>query len=50
MQQYEQGERFILAVERRAGFGALDRAWEGLDRLPTLEEIREPERWLQRVA
>jgi coenzyme F420 biosynthesis associated uncharacterized protein len=50
MQQYEQGERFILAVERRAGFGALDRAWEGPDSLPTLEEIREPERWLQRVA
>jgi len=50
MQQYEQGERFILAVERRAGFGALDRAWEGPDNLPTLEEIREPERWMQRVA
>lgn len=50
MQQYEQGERFILAVERRAGFGALDRAWEGPDKLPTLEEIREPERWLSRVA
>jgi coenzyme F420 biosynthesis associated uncharacterized protein len=50
MQQYEQGERFILAVERRAGFGALDRAWAGPDSLPTLEEIREPERWLQRVA
>ena len=50
MQQYEQGERFILAVERHGGFGALDRAWEGPDRLPTLAEIREPERWLQRVA
>ncbi|MBN2113537.1 MAG: zinc-dependent metalloprotease [Acidimicrobiia bacterium] len=50
MQQYEQGERFVLAVERRGGFAALDRAWEGPDRLPTLEEIREPERWLQRVA
>ncbi len=50
MQQYAQGERFILAVERHGGFGALDRAWEGPGRLPTLEEIREPERWLQRVA
>ena len=50
MQQYEQGERFILGVERHGGFGALDRAWEGPDRLPTLEEIRDPERWLQRVA
>ena len=50
MQQYEQGERFILAVERHGGFGALDRAWEGPAHLPTLAEIREPERWLQRVA
>ncbi len=50
MQQYAQGERFILAVERHGGFGALDRAWEGPERLPTLQEIREPERWLLRVA
>jgi coenzyme F420 biosynthesis associated uncharacterized protein len=50
MKQYELGERFILSVERRGGFGAVDRAWGGPERLPTLEEIREPERWLQRVG
>jgi coenzyme F420 biosynthesis associated uncharacterized protein len=50
MKQYEQGERFIHAVERRAGFRALDRVWEGPDRLPTLDEIRNPERWLERVG
>jgi coenzyme F420 biosynthesis associated uncharacterized protein len=50
MKQYEQGERFILAVERSAGFEALRRVWEGPDCLPTLAEIREPEKWLQRVA
>jgi coenzyme F420 biosynthesis associated uncharacterized protein len=50
MKQYEQGERFILAVERQAGFEALDAAWRGPDHLPTLGEIRNPERWLVRVA
>lgn len=50
LRQYELGERFVLAVERSAGWPALDRAWEGPDRLPTLEEIEEPERWLHRTT
>ncbi len=50
MKQYEQGERFILAVERQAGFEALDSVWAGPDALPTLAEIRNPDRWLARVA
>ena len=50
MKQYEMGERFIHAVERRAGFEALDRVWQGPEHLPTLDEIKQPERWLARVA
>ena len=50
MRQYEQGERFVLAVEREAGWETLDRVWDGPDSLPTLAEIREPGRWLRRVA
>ncbi len=50
MKQYEDGERFILAVERRAGFGALDAVWSGPDAIPTLGEIKDPERWLTRVG
>jgi len=50
MKQYEQGEQFILAVERAAGFAALDAVWAGPDSLPTLAEIRDPDRWLTRVA
>ena len=50
MRQYEQGERFVLAVEREAGWETLDRVWAGPDSLPTLAEIREPGRWLRRVA
>lgn len=50
MKQYELGERFIEAVERHAGFRALDRVWDGPEQLPTLEEIRKPQLWLERVA
>jgi len=50
MKQYELGERFIEGVERHAGFGALDRVWEGPEHLPTLDEISAPQRWLERVA
>lgn len=50
LKQYEMGERFIHAVERQAGFRALDSVWEGPEHLPTLDEINRPQLWLQRVA
>lgn len=50
LKQYAQGERFILGVERQAGFSALDHVWQGPESLPTLDEIRDPERWLARVG
>ena len=48
--QYELGERFVLTVERQAGWDALDQAWTAADALPTLAEIEDPQRWLRRVA
>ncbi len=50
MNQYEQGERFIKAVETRAGWETIGLAFRGVSSLPTLEEIENPERWLSRVA
>ncbi len=50
LRQYELGERFVLAVEQRAGWEALDHAWQSPESLPTRREIEEPERWLARVA
>jgi coenzyme F420 biosynthesis associated uncharacterized protein len=50
MRQYEQGERFVLAVEREAGWEALDRVWQGPEALPNLDEINEPGLWLRRMA
>jgi coenzyme F420 biosynthesis associated uncharacterized protein len=48
--QYEAGERFIAAIEAAAGPMAVDRCWERSANLPTLEEIRAPERWLSRMG
>lgn len=49
MKQYEQGERFIEAVEAVGGPALLARAWEGPENLPTLGEIREPDSWIRRM-
>jgi coenzyme F420 biosynthesis associated uncharacterized protein len=50
IRQYEMGERFVLAVERRSGWRTLDLAWTAPEALPTLDEVEEPERWLARVG
>ena len=50
MNQYAQGERFIEEVERIGGQSLLRQAWEGPERLPTLDEIRNPSLWIERVA
>lgn len=49
MRQYEQGERFIAAVEAAGGAELFGEVWAGPDRLPDLQEIREPHRWIERV-
>jgi coenzyme F420 biosynthesis associated uncharacterized protein len=50
MRQYELGEKFVLEVERQAGWDALNRAWSSAEHLPTLAEIEAPDRWLARVS
>lgn len=50
MKQYKQGERFVLAVEREAGWDALRMAFRGASSLPDLAEIENPTLWLRRVA
>ena len=50
MRQYEQGERFIRAVEASGGPGLLSRVWEGPEMLPTMDEIRHPDTWVARVG
>jgi len=48
--QYEQGERFIARVEAVGGSELLERAFAGPEQLPSLGEIREPDRWLDRMG
>ena len=49
MNQYEQGEQFIAAVEAQGGPPLLNRAFEAPELLPTLAEIRAPMTWIDRV-
>jgi uncharacterized protein (DUF2342 family) len=37
-------------VEEAGGEGGIDRLWQGPENLPDLAEIREPQRWLSRMA
>jgi len=50
LRQYKEGRRFVLEVEQRAGWSAVDLAWESPEALPTRHEIAFPEKWLARVA
>jgi coenzyme F420 biosynthesis associated uncharacterized protein len=50
LRQYEQGERFVNAVEATGGDALLSRVWEGPDQLPNMDEIRSPETWVARVG
>jgi coenzyme F420 biosynthesis associated uncharacterized protein len=50
LRQYEQGERFIEAVERVGPPGLLSRVWEGPDWLPSWSEIRQPAEWIERAS
>jgi uncharacterized protein (DUF2342 family) len=50
LKQYKMGERFVLAIERAAGWETINLAFRGASSLPTLDEIEDPDRWLKRVA
>ena len=50
LRQYEEGERFIESVEAAGGREMSDLFWRGPEWLPTLEEVRHPEAWTERVT
>jgi coenzyme F420 biosynthesis associated uncharacterized protein len=50
MRQYAEGELFVEQVEKAGGRGLLERVWQSAAMLPTLEEIRAPDRWITRVG
>jgi coenzyme F420 biosynthesis associated uncharacterized protein len=50
MEQYRLGESFINAVVAERGIEVANRVWEGPDLLPTLEELRNPQAWIERAT
>lgn len=49
MEQYAAGERFADRVIAERGREFLNRVWSGPEMLPSLDEIRVPDRWIVRV-
>jgi putative hydrolase len=49
MEQYEAGERFVTAVIAARGRTYLNQVWSGPQRLPSLDEIRQPQTWIARM-
>ena len=49
LEQYHQGQEFVDAVVKARGVEFADRMWAGADFLPTIDEIRDPGRWMQRA-
>lgn len=47
LEQYRAGEKFVTAVARSRKIDAL---WLGPDNLPSLEEVSEPGKWLDRIS
>ncbi len=49
MNQYAQGEHFVLSVEAAGGRELFDRVWDAPEHLPTVTEIRDPDLWVARM-
>ena len=50
MAQYKQGEAFVNAVAAARGVEFINRVWERPEHLPTMDEIRNPQRWIARMG
>ena len=50
LHQYELGQRFCEMVVAREGREALGQLWTGPESFPDLNELRQPELWMRRVA
>jgi len=47
--QYQQGEAFVNTVVNERGITFAAKVWERPEHLPTLDEIRNPQRWITRM-
>jgi coenzyme F420 biosynthesis associated uncharacterized protein len=49
LRQYRVGKRFCDEVVAAAGIAALNRVWSAPEALPTLSELEDPARWVERT-
>lgn len=49
MEQYRLGQRFIDTIAAQRGHDVARRVWDGPESMPTLDEVKNPDRWLARV-
>lgn len=49
MEQYRLGEQFVDRVVEARGIQFINRAYDGPDSLPTMDEVLHPERWIARL-
>jgi coenzyme F420 biosynthesis associated uncharacterized protein len=49
MKQYADGRAFVGGVIDLVGMEGFNRVWEGPSNLPTIEELTDPARWVERV-
>lgn len=47
--QYQQGEAFVNAVVEARGVAFINQVWQRPENLPTMEEIRNPQQWIERM-
>ena len=50
MRQYQEGEVFVERVEQAGGMELFNKVWENPENLPSAEEIRNPEKWIDRMT
>jgi coenzyme F420 biosynthesis associated uncharacterized protein len=49
MKQYADGRLFVGGVVDRVGMEGFNRVWESPETLPKIEELTDPDRWVERV-
>lgn len=49
LDQYRLGAAFVNQVKETRGIEFMNQVWEGPEKLPTEQEIREPQRWVHRM-
>jgi coenzyme F420 biosynthesis associated uncharacterized protein len=49
MKQYADGHTFVAGVVERVGMDGFNRVWESPETLPRIEELTDPQRWVDRV-